>query len=70
MIAPSGLLLVVTTYAIPVTVLLVGDAKIKTAKLRHLILLSRVTYRAGGEDGLSAFRRKRSLLQIHLEKSV
>jgi hypothetical protein len=31
-------------YAVPVTVLLVGVAEIKIAKLRHLILSSRVTY--------------------------
>jgi hypothetical protein len=49
MIAPGGLLLIVPTYinAVPVTVLLVGlPKKKKPAKLRHLILLSRVTYLA------------------------
>jgi hypothetical protein len=42
----GGLLLVVShVYAVPVSFSLIGGvAKIKTAKLRHLILLSRVTY--------------------------
>jgi hypothetical protein len=31
-------------HAVPVTVLLVGLPKRKTAKIKHLILLSRVTY--------------------------
>jgi hypothetical protein len=48
MIGPGGLLLVVPhVYAVPVSVLLVGlvaREKKNTAKLRHLILLSRVTY--------------------------
>jgi hypothetical protein len=44
MIGPGGLLLVVPhVFAVPVSVLLVGLPK-KKAKLRHLILLSRVTY--------------------------
>jgi hypothetical protein len=45
MIGPGGLLLVVPhVYAVPVSVLLVGLQKKKPAKLRHLILLSRVAY--------------------------
>jgi hypothetical protein len=46
MIGGGGLLLVVPhVYAVPVSVLLVGlPKKKKTAKLTHLILLSRVTY--------------------------
>ncbi len=45
MIDPSGLLLVVPhVYAVPVLVLLVVLLKKKNTKLRHLILLSRVTY--------------------------
>ncbi len=44
MIRLGGLLLVIPhTYAVSVTILLVGLPKQK-AKLRHLILLSRVTY--------------------------
>jgi hypothetical protein len=39
------LLVVPHVYAVPVSVLLVGlPKKKKTAKLTHLILLSRVTY--------------------------
>jgi hypothetical protein len=45
MIGPGGLLLVVPhVYAVPVSVLLVGLPKKPKAKLRHLILLFRVTY--------------------------
>ncbi len=46
MIGPRGLLISSPhIYAVPITVLLVGLAKKKKeAKLRHLILLSRVTY--------------------------
>jgi hypothetical protein len=59
MIGPGGLLLVVPhTYAVPVTVLLVGLAKQK-AKLRHLILLSRVTYSAPMEMLLLTKKEKR-----------
>jgi hypothetical protein len=43
MIGPGGLLLVIPTYMQFQLQLLVGLPK-KTAKLRHLILLSRVTY--------------------------
>jgi hypothetical protein len=44
MIGPGGLVLVVPhVYAVPVSVLLMGLPK-KEAKLRHLIILSRVTY--------------------------
>jgi hypothetical protein len=43
-------------YAVPVTVLLVGLPKRKPAKLRHLILLSRVTYWAQVEMFLKQFR--------------
>ncbi len=49
MIGPGGLLLVVPHVCSLVTVLLVGLAKKKTLKLRHLILLSRVTYGAPEE---------------------
>ncbi len=49
-----GLLLVVPTkYAVPVTVLLVGLPKKIKAKLRHLILLSRMTYGITGGDALT-----------------
>jgi len=59
MIGLGGLLLVVPhTYALPVTVLLVGLAKQK-AKLRHLILLSRVTYWAPMEMLLLTKKEKR-----------
>jgi hypothetical protein len=45
MIGPGGLVLVVPhVYADPVSVLLVGLPPKKTAKLAHLIILSRVTY--------------------------
>ncbi len=46
MIGPGGFAISsLHVYAVPVTVLLVGFAtKKKTAKLRHLILLFRVTY--------------------------
>jgi hypothetical protein len=45
MFGPSGLLLVVPhVYAVPISVLLVGLPKKEIAKLRHSILLSRVTY--------------------------
>jgi hypothetical protein len=45
MIGPAGLLLVVPhVYAVPVSLLLLGLPKENTAELRHLILLSRVTY--------------------------
>jgi hypothetical protein len=44
MIGPGGLLLVVPhIYAIPVTILLLVGLPKQTAKLKHLILLSRVT---------------------------
>jgi hypothetical protein len=39
-------LVVSNVYAVPVSVLLVGLKNKKTAKLRHLIFLSRVTYSA------------------------
>jgi len=45
MIGPGGLLLVVPhVYVVLVLVLLVGLPKKKTTKLRHLVLLSKVTY--------------------------
>ncbi len=43
MIGPGGLLLVVP-HVYTVSVLMVGLQKKRPAKLRHLILLSRVTY--------------------------
>ncbi len=42
-------------YVVPVTVLLVGLPKKRTAKLRHLILLSRVTYLSTGGGALRSY---------------
>ncbi len=45
MIGPAGLLLVVPMkMQVPDTILLVGLPQKKTARLTHVVLLSRVTY--------------------------